>query len=214
VVKTNRYWLITMVFILMMLSGCARTVTPLFPLGKTIIFDVNFKEDIDGSANRYYVILRSSSSAQIPFTPIKFIEPDDIPDQPEVNYADFYGTWNYYFVLEGNTVYLASGPFSTTEAVTKETIAIWNGSEPRNIRISYDIERLFPSPTPTALYFDFVTVGISDKIVKDNLSPVTGNVSTQNINTTYAGTFVTGSDEATPGIPGALDISGWSVSVQ
>ncbi|MFC1559852.1 hypothetical protein ACFL4F_01965, partial [Candidatus Margulisiibacteriota bacterium] len=208
--KIRIYGAAMILFMLFFASGCARTVTPPFSPGKTITFNVDFKEDIDPSVYRYYIIINSSEVVQLPFMPIEFIEPGDIPSQPEINYQDYYDTWDYYFVLEGNAIYFATGPFSTSEAVTKEAIATWTGNEPKKLQISYDIGRLYPSPTPTVLYFDFVTVGFSDKIVKDNLSPSNSGPSTQYINTTYAGAYVNGSDEDIGS--GDFDITNWSVT--
>lgn len=205
--------LLLIVAALLLIAGCAKSVTPLFPLGKTITFDINFKENIDTAANRYYVIMRCSAAPRIPFTPIEFVEPSETPSQPDVNYfADYYSTWDNYLVLEGNTIYLAPGPFVSTEAVTRETVAIWNGSETKKIQVSFDISRL--NLPANLLYFDFVTVDHSSRIVRDNLSKVNNTPSSQYIDTNYSGTFVNGSDEATEGIPCYLDILNWSVTVQ
>jgi hypothetical protein len=212
--KMKKYIIILIAGLMLVAAGCSRTVTPLFPEGKTISLNIDFKDNIDGVNNNYYIIMRSAAAPNIPFTPIEFNEPDDTPSQPEIDYfGDYFSTWDYYFLLEGNTIYLASGPFVTSEAVTIEAIASWPGNKPKNLFITYDITRLYPTAVPNMLYFDVVTVDNENKTVKDNLSTVNSSLTSQYIDTTYAGTFVKGSDEETEGINMSLDIINWNVTI-
>lgn len=211
-IKVKNIGIIFILILIIFAGGCARTVTPLFNQGKTITFNVTYKDNLDTTANRYYIIMHCASSAQLPFDPKRFIEPGDIPSQPEINYQDFYNTWDHFFYLENNNIWLAKGPFVTTEAGTRESIAFWDNTNPKTLLINYDLNRLAMSSS--IVYFDFVTVGVNDKIVKDNLSQGNNAVSVQNINTTFSGTFINGTDEATSPVPGSADILSWSVTVQ
>lgn len=204
--------LVMISLLLIFTAGCAKVVTPVFDPGKNLTIAVNFKDNIDTVANKYYIMFNNNTAPLPPFMPVQFVEPGDIPSQPEVDYYGvYYPTWKNYIVLDGNTFYLIKGPYTSEALPTKEVIATWNGSEPRKIMVTISLDKL--APTTDMLNFDIVTVDKTTKLVKDNLSSLNSTPSSYYI-FTISDSTAAGSDEATPGIPGSLDILDWRMLIQ
>jgi hypothetical protein len=195
-----------------MLSGCAKVVTPVFTAGKHITMEINYKANIDTTANKYYIIFNNNSSPLLPFMPVQFVEPGETPAQPDVDYyGQYYPTWKSYVVLDGNSFSFVKGPFTSEAVPTKEVIATWSGAQSNQISITFDMSRL--GTLTERLNFDIVSVDKTSKLVKDNLSPLNSSPSTSYV-FTITDTTATGSDEATPGIPESVDILNWRILVQ
>ena len=195
-----------------LLSGCAKAVTPVFPAGKTITIEIDYKGNIDTALNKYYILFNNNSAPLIPFMPIQFVEPGETPSQTDIDYyGQYYPTWKSYVVLDGNAFSFVKGPFTSEAVPTKEVLATWSGAQSKQILITFDMDRL--GALKERLNFDFVSVDKSSKLVKDNLSPLNSSPSTSYV-FTISDSTATGSDEETPGISESVDILNWRILVQ
>ncbi|MFH1710299.1 MAG: hypothetical protein ABH860_04420 [bacterium] len=187
-------------------------VTPVFTAGKHITIEINFKENIDTTLNKYYILFNDNSAPLMPFMPIQFVEPGETPSQPEVDYyGQYYPTWKSYVVLDGNTFSFVKGPFTSEATPTKEVLAIWSGAQLKQILLTFEMSRL--GTLTERLNFDIVSVDKTSKLVKDNLSPLNSSPSTYYV-FTISDTTAAGSDETTTGISESMDILDWRVLVQ
>ncbi len=194
------------------LCGCAKVVTPVFPPGKHITIEIDFRSNIDTSLNKYYILFNNDSAPILPFMPTQFVEPGDTPAQPDVDYyGQYYPTWKSYVVLDGNAFSFVKGSFTSEATPTKEVIATWSGADPNQILLTINMSKL--GTLTERLNFDFVTVDKGTKLVEDNLSPMNSSPSTSYVYT-ISGTTVSGSDEVDTGISPSADILNWKVMVQ
>ena len=210
----HRLWLVMLILMLPMLSsGCAKTVTTLFEAGetppKTISIDVTFASTPEGVC---YILFGDSAPVQVPFRPDEFVEPPNLPVYtPKDYYSTFFPTWKNYIKIDGGALFIP-GPFTTSEAVTTpEVMAVYKGDQPNKITLTFDMT--MEAPYKGQLYFDIVTVDKINPMVEDNLSPLNNSVST-NFIYTRSQTLTEGTDEATPGIPGGMDIQSWRIYIQ
>ena len=203
---------VSILLLMFMVSGCAKVVTPVFPPGKHITIEINYKDNIDTTLNKYYILFNNNSAPLLPFMPTQFVEPGETPAQPEVDYyGQYYPTWKNYVVLDGNAFSFIKGPYTSEATPTKEVIATWSGVDPKKILLTIDTSKL--GTLTERLNFDFVTVDKATKLVEDNLSPLNSSPSTSYV-FTISDTTASGSDEATPGIRQSADILNWKVLVQ
>jgi hypothetical protein len=203
---------ISLLLLMFVIAGCAKVVTPVFPPGKHITIEINFKDNIDTSTNKYYILFNNNSAPIPPFMPTQFVEPGEIPSQTDVDYYGlYYSTWKNYVVLDGNAYSLVKGSFTSEATPTKEVIATWSGADPKQILLTINMSQL-GTLTPR-LNFDFVTVDKTTKLVEDNLSPLNSSPSTYYVYT-ISDTTASGTDEETAGIRPSADILNWKVLVQ
>lgn len=192
--------------------GCAKVVTPVFKAGKTITIMIDYKGNIDPIQNKYYILFNNDSAPNIPFMPIQFVEPGDIPSQPDVDYyGQYYSTWKSFIVLDGNAFYFVRGPYTSEAVPTREVFATWSGAQTKQIMLSFNISKL--GTLTNRLNFDFVSVDKATKLVEDNLSSLTSSLSPYYI-FTISNSTVSGSDEVVPGIRDSLNILDWRVLIQ
>jgi hypothetical protein len=203
----------TSILLLMFLaSGCAKVVTPVFPPGKQLTIEINYKASIDTSVNKYYILFNNNAAPLLPFMPTQFVEPGETPAQPEVDYyGQYYPTWKSYIVLDGNALSFVKGPYTSEATPTKEVVATWSGADSKRILLTLDMSKL--GTLTERLNFDFVTVDKVTKLVEDNLSPLNSSPSTYYVYT-ISDTTASGTDEATAGIKESADILNWKVLVQ
>ena len=208
---TGLLFIVGLLFVIM-LCGCAKTVTPLFPAGNHITVSIDYRGNIDPILNRYYIIFNNNAAPKIPFMPIQFVEPGEIAQQPEINYyLDYYPSWKAYIVLDGNALYFVRGPYTSEAVPTKEVMATWSGMEIKRIEVTFNLDKF--DSLAERLNFDFVTVDKETKIVKDNLSPLNSSPSPYYV-FTIADSTVSGSDETTTVTRESLDILDWRVLIQ
>lgn len=194
------------------LCGCAQTVTPVFPAGKTMTIIIDYKDNIDPILNKYYIVFNNNAAPTIPFMPVEFVEPGEIPSNKDIDYyGKYYSTWKNYIVMDGNTFYYVRGGFTSEAYPTKEVLATWSGVETHKITLTFDMDRL--GTLKERLNFDFISVDKSTKMVKDNLSSLNSSPSPYYV-FTISDSTATGSDEGTSDIRGSMDILDWRVLVQ
>jgi hypothetical protein len=204
------------IYILLMMTmslttGCAKTVTPVFEAGKHITIDVNFRGAIDTTANDYYLIFNANTTPAIPFDPTQFIEPGEIPQQPDIDYfGKYFNTWGDYIKLSGNTFYLARPPYTSEAIATKEVVAILSGADPKHLSLTINMDNLMPFGDK--IYFDVVSVDKTTKMVKDNLAQIPKGLSPYYI-FTISDSIVSATDETAAVSPESADILDWRVLV-
>lgn len=204
----KRSYIIVFLFVILVLSGCARTVTERVPFGSRMVANVNFSSRINFSENKYYMVISSNSDYQLPFPPdYEFIEPGIPPLDPQIDYFQFYSTWSGYVVVDGGIIYLVDGPFaSSTETYSRVQVGGPVELE-NNLSFQFRLEQIFGSELPDVVYFDFVSVD-SWNALMDHLA------SSSNAIIRYDGMIVSGSDEGDAEIDPSLDILDWSVLIQ
>lgn len=209
---------LTACLVVILASGCARTVTPVVTYGDQMVVEVTLRGSIDVQSNRYFLVLSSNPDYKVPLPPPdqiedlpEFIEPGMIPTtgSQEGYYSNFYSTWAGYAVVDENGISLAKGPFSAGVSPTREAIA--NLVEGTNkVNFSFRLGRIFDT-IPDKVYFDFVVVPWPDgdaKIPADHLP------STNNYIMKIAGSFVSFDDLTDSSLGAALDILGCKVEIQ
>lgn len=203
--------LLVMSLILCFSGGCAKVVTPVFDAGRNMTIDVNFRAAIDTVSNDYYILFNSVTTSKIPFDPVQFIEPGEVPQQPEIDYfTNYFNSWGEYIKLSGNTFYFAKPPYTSEVIATKEAIAILSGADPKRFTITLNMDKL--APYGDKIYFDIVTVDKSSKMVKDNLAQIVKGISPYYV-FTINDSIVSATDETAAISPESADILDWRVIV-
>jgi hypothetical protein len=203
--------LFALTFILCFASGCAKMVTPVFDAGKHITIDVNFKGAIDTVNIDYYILFNANTTPKIPFDPTQFIEPGEVPQQPEIDYfTSYFNSWGQYMKLSGNTFFFAKPPFTSEAIATKEVVAILSGADPKRFSITFNMDKL--APYGDKIFFDVVTVDKSTKMVKDNLAQIVKGLSPYYV-FTINDSVVSATDETAAISPESADIVDWRVLV-
>jgi hypothetical protein len=190
------------------LGGCARTVTPEVDFGTTAVVEVHLRGNVDVTQNKYYMVISTQESYQLPFYPYEFIEPEVAPTDPTVNYYLYYSTWYSYVVLDSSSNYFrVPGPFVSTQEVYTH-YQIGSLTSPTSIlRFNLNLNEVFPNGIPTRFYFELVTVG-STRMLRDYLGYPNKSI------LTYKDTELSETDAENSDIDASLDILSWKVLIQ
>ncbi|MCX5751537.1 MAG: hypothetical protein NT099_07730 [Candidatus Saganbacteria bacterium] len=198
------FWILSFGFI----TGCARTVTPVVVFGKTAVVEVTLRGNADISHNKYYMLVGSSESYQIPVYPYEFIEPGQAPTDPTFNPQPYQATWYSYVILDNSAMFMrVPGPFTATqETYTHAQISTF--TPPATVlRFNLPLDEVFPSGIPQRVYFNFITVD-QTRYLKDQLATKSNSL------LTYTNTEVVGSDDEDSGINASLDVISWRILIQ
>lgn len=191
-----------------LIAGCAKTVTERVPFGSTMTVSVNFAGNIDFVNSKYYMVIASRSDYQLPLpSPMyEFIEPGIPPADPQVDYYQYYSTWSGYVVVDAGMIYLVPGPF-TSSGESYQRIQV-GGPVPvgRNQDFHFRLDQLFGDDPPDTIYFDFVSVPATHYIA-DHLER-------SGVILQYQGMIASGSGEGGPSGDPSLDILDWTVTIQ
>jgi hypothetical protein len=204
--------------IILLISGCSRTVTQIVKFGDQIVVEVTLRGNLDNNSNRYFLVVSSVESYRVPLPPPdiveeapEFIEPDMTPQTGSIEayFTNFFSSWAGYVVLDPSGYNLVKGPFEIGQVLTRESISsLVNISN--KISFNFELDRLF-DVVPDNIYFDFITVSWPDgeqKIPEDHL-PSTGNVISKD-----AGSITIVSDGEDPELDPSLDILNCTVEIQ
>lgn len=203
--------------VVLLLGGCARTVTPVVTYGNQMTVEVTLKGTMDINANRYFLVLASSSGFKVPLPPpdnitYEFLEPGTQPQQGSIEayYANYYSTWSGYIMLEPAGYFLVKGPFVQGTEISREVIA---NLEDISTKITYNfsLNRLFGATIPNPIYFDFVSVSWPTgkaKFSQDHL------LSTNAYIANIAGSTLTITDAEDDQIDPSLNILNCTVTIQ
>jgi len=175
-----------LIIILLLIQGCAKTVTPIVTFGEQMIVTVTLRGNFDVINNRYFLVLASSASLNIPLPPpdnieYEMIEPgtDPISGSEEAYYLNYYSTWNGYSILEPGGYYLVAGPFVQNQTNTRESLG-FIGNVNKTIVFNFDLSKVFGTTIPGNIYFDVVTVDWPDghmKLPYDHLTSTNAYIS-------------------------------------
>lgn len=211
--RNNYLAVIIYIAVIIFGTGCAKTVTPIFPVGRQIVVDVTYGATVDAIACSYYFIFNNVQAPQLPFMPIQFVEPGTISLQPDIDhYTNYYPSWANVVILDGNTLYLIKAPYTSEAVPTREVIAMRNTSQPNKIIFSIPLDKI--APTGNRLFFDFVTVDKTTKLVKDNLSALNSSPSPYYI-FTISDSTASASDEPTSTVSyESEDLTDWRILIQ
>lgn len=162
------------------LAGCAKTVTHIVSYGSQMTVEVTLRGNYDATANRYFLVLGSSSNLAVPLPPPdnisydEMLEPGDTPVQGAVAdyYSTYYDTWAGYIIIDPDGYYLVKGLFVQNQTNTREAIANL-GSPSNKLSFDFNLSKIFGNSIPDPIYFDFVSVAWPDgqqKLPSDHLS--------------------------------------------
>ncbi|MFH1825986.1 MAG: hypothetical protein ABH823_01670 [bacterium] len=203
--------LLFVVCCLLLISGCANTVTQIFEYGDEMQVTVALRGNFDATNNRYFLIIGSTENYSVPLP-----RPDLDPDIPELfepgttpvqgteeaYYTNYFSTWAGYVILDDDLQYhLAKGPFVLGETITREVLSSVDEAA-TTLTFSFRLGRMFTA-VPSDIYFDFFSVAWVDgqtKIPSDHL-PSTGNEISK-----VSGSIVTVTDGEDSGLDSSLDI--------
>ncbi len=209
---------ISLIFITLLLGGCSRTVTTIPTYGSQMMVEVDFRQTIDVTKNRYFMIISTNESFSYPILPPEgttldeFLEPGDNPVTGDKSdyFTKYYSSWYAYIVLDNMGFSLANGPFSAATPVTRTPLS--SLSYPSNtVMFSVRLDQIFGNNVPDRIYFDIISADYpvnAQKYLKDRLAPPTQSISK------IAGSILTRVDEVKPDIDPSLDIIGWSVQIE
>jgi len=202
----------------MIISGCAKTMTPIVSYGDQLVVDVTLRGNVDIVNNRYFLVMSDNGSYNLPLpypyiidaTP-EFIEPEIAPQigSREAYFTNFFSTWSGYVVVDATGFSLVKSPFVMTAIPSREVLENL-GEVSTKLHFSFRLGRLFAT-VPDYLYFDFVTVPWSNtapKTPSDHL-PSTGNRVSK-----VLGTDVSISDDSNSSLPASQDILNVRLQVQ
>jgi hypothetical protein len=209
---------ISLVLLLIVLSGCAKTVTPLVNYGEQLLVTVTLRGTADPSANRYFLVLSADPNYRLPLPPPnqlseapEFIEPELTPvtGSREVYFTNFFNSWAGYLIAEPLGFTLVKGPFSLSQVPTRE-VQQGLGALTNTLTFSFRLSKVW-STVPDKIYFDLVTVpwpsGV-EKVPADHLPTTNNNISQ------LAGSIVSIDDPQDPGLEAGLDIINLRLEVQ
>ena len=197
-------------------SGCAKTVTTEINFGSQLSVEVTLGGNLDVINNRYFLVLSTDETFNIPLPPPnsldEFLSVGDLPQQgsPESYYDKYYSTWSGYIEVNNLGYHLVKGPFdinTTPSSITLKTM----DEITSKISFSFRLDQIFGSAVPQHIYFDFVTVKypLNDyKRAKDLLYPP------KRYFPSASGSELSGSYEPNEGLDPSLDILNWKVIIQ
>ncbi len=220
--KRSIFLFLLFVLILTFSFGCAKTVVPKPQIGDQMRIEISFRDKIDTTNNKYYIIIGANSvnlmnKGNYFFAPgeVYDIARMDLSTEVQYYYDYFFSSWKDFIKLTNGTFYITNGPFlsfvshNTFIAKYLSYLAIpspGSGDEKKLI-LTFDLSKL-SYPLPEQIYFNFVCVDSSSKI-KDLLlasdNKISPNIGSKVYNI---------AEPADNNIDGSLDIISWSVEIQ
>lgn len=202
----------------LLLVSCARTVTQYVTYGDQMVVEVTLRGTMEAGANRYFMVLASSSNYKIPLPPPdnpnydEFLEPGTEPKLGNIAdyYTNYYSTWAGYIMVESGGYFLVDGPFVQGQVTTREPLSDL-GEISSKIKFNFRLSQIFGSSIPSTIYFDFVSVpwpSDSSKLLADHLTSTNAYVSK------VAGSTATIPDDPDDSLAPALDILKCTVTIQ
>jgi hypothetical protein len=203
---------------LLLVSGCARTVTQIAPSGAEMVVQVTMRGTVEATANRYFLVVSGTSAykVQLPLpqpggTRDELLEPGTIPmyGSMEAYFNNYYSTWTGYVITEPAGYFLGQGPFVFGASSTREVLST---TAPSGSFFNFTIrlEQLFGANVPDIIYFDILTVPWvtgAEKLPADHLMM-------SNYVSKIAGTELTINDDPDSSVPSSLDLNKVVVKIQ
>lgn len=178
--------ILILMFCVVLIAGCAKTITPIVDYGEQMIVKVTLRGTMDQNNNRYFLVLSSNNGLKIPLPPpdnidYEMIEPGSIPTYGslEAYYTNYYSTWGSYIILDPAGYSLVNGPFVLGQATTRETLELINQVS-AVVTYRFDLGKVFGATIPDNIYFDLVTVDWPNglqKLAADHLTSTNALIS-------------------------------------
>ncbi|MFA4905417.1 MAG: hypothetical protein WC645_02815 [Candidatus Margulisiibacteriota bacterium] len=212
----TRRLVISLVLALLLMGGCSRTVTSIVDFGSQLSITANFRDTIDVTNNRYFVVFSTVEAYSIPLPPPdstdEFLEPGAAPRVGDMTtyFSKYYSTWTAYIIVDSLGYSLARGPFTVTDPVTRETFA-GLGTVGSSISFTIRLDQIFGASVPQNVVFDIIAVEYpadSLKILRDRISPPVRKIEKTR------GSVLTESPGADTSISGSLDITSWTAKIE
>lgn len=212
----TRRLVISLLLALVLAGGCSRTVTNIVDYGSQLTITANFREPIDITNNRYFVVFSTVEAYSIPLPPPdstdEFLEPGVAPRVGDMStyFSKYYSTWAAYIIVDSLGYSLARGPFVATDPVTRETFA-GLGTVGSSISFTIRLDQIFGASVPQNVGFDIIAVEYpadSLKILRDRTSPPVRKIEKTR------GSVLTESPGANTSISGSLDITRWTAKIE
>lgn len=204
-----------LIFALGLCAGCARTVTPIVNYGSQVMVEVTLRGTMDASSNRYFMVMSTNPSYQIPLPPpdnirYEFIEPGMTPKIGNIAdyYTYYFSGWDAYVIADPIGYYLTKGPFVQDVATTREVIAS-HGEITEKLHFTVRLDRIYPT-VPPRVYFDIVTVKWPDLLEKYSQDHLYTNANFS----TISGTEIIITDDENSALAPSLDIVKCKIIVQ
>jgi hypothetical protein len=200
------------------MSGCSRYVTQIVTYGTQMTVEVTFRGNLNVNNNRYFLILSTQEAYNIPVPPPEggsldeFLEPGDTPrlGDKSTYFTNYYSTWHSYIILDSLGYFLAKGPFSATNPITRESVATYSTASSK-FTFTIRLERIFGASIPDYIYFDVVSADYptdAQKFLKDHIAPPAQKISK------ISGSLLSQTDEEKSDIDPALDITSWTIKIE
>lgn len=212
----NRRLVISLILALLAVAGCSRTVTSIVDYGSQLTITANFRETIDLTNNRYFVVFSTVEAYSIPLPPPdstdEFLEPGVAPRVGDMStyFSKYYSTWAAYIIVDSLGYSLARGPFIATDPVVRQTFA-GLGTVGSSLSFTLRLDQIFGTNVPQNIVFDIIAVEYpadSLKLLRDRTSPPVRKIEKTR------GSVLTESSGSYTSIPGSLDITSWTAKIE
>jgi len=209
---------ISILLLALTICGCSRYVTQIVTYGSQMTVEVTFRGNLDVNENRYFLILSTQDAYSLPIPPPEggsldeFLEPGDTPrlGDRSTYFTNYYSTWHSYIILDSLGYFLAKGPFSATDPITRESVATYSAASSK-FTFTIRLERIFGAAIPDYIYFDVVSADYptdAQKFLKDHIAPPGQKISK------ILGSLLSQTDEQKSDIDPSQDIISWSVKIE
>lgn len=212
----NRRTVISLLFLLLLMTGCSRTVTKIVDYGSQLTVTVNFRDTVDVTNHRYFVVFSTVEAYSIPLPPPdstdEFLEPGTAPRVGDMSayFSKYYSTWSAYIIVDSMGYSLARGPFAVTDPITRETFA-GLGTVGSNLSFTIRLDQIFGASIPQNIVFDIISVNYPTdnlKILKDRISPPVRKIEKTR------GSILSESPGLDASIAGSLNITSWTAKIE
>jgi hypothetical protein len=230
--------IIILISLLLLMTGCAEEVVKKELSPTEMEVTIYFREDVDSSLYKYYMIFSNSANIAVPNINLSnpyFIRPGETYDEAKIQlftgdndnisyyYANYYKTWVDVTKLKvGASTIVADGPFPETIPSTDVHYTDYSDITPFSVRdstsgkmiqLTFSIDAIktgiLTQSDKERIYFNFVVTSTDpDSIMQDYLD---SEPSLKN----EAGAQVSEYDSSNDsGKPGAADIVRWVVKIR
>ncbi len=215
---SNLFRISILVFSILFLVGCSRTVTPLVVYGDQMLVEVTLRGTMDPNNNRYFMVISSDPNYKEPLPPPdqldaapEFIEPGSTPQtgSEAAYYNNFFNTWSGYVFVDPLGYNLVKGPFVINQTPTREVLSTFTAIS-NKLNFSFRLDQLFTT-APDEIYFDIVSVPWPDgaeKVPADHLPSLDNTISR------ISGSITQVDDDQNLSLDPALDIINCRVEIQ
>ncbi len=198
---------------LLLLLGCARTVTNTFTSGTVFNLSAEFSQTLNLVDNRYFLIITTNEAFSLPQYPRELVEPGLPPKDKNISYDlyNYYQGWDAYVISDNSGNFtLVKGPFrSSSEAYSSYTRISLERLNAANNKVSFSfrLDQAYGAAVPSRVYFDIVSVD-KNNIIRDRIAPAGYSIQL------IQGEQVSQSERTNADIDAALDLKQYLVKIE